>query len=109
VRGLKADPKKEGWLSACVFRPTGGCAGTFGAWRPDLVLEDDVEKRTVGFSATGNNAVVVWNPGHYDRPKQNIAVGEGDKFLCVEPANVGENGTVTVAPGKSHELQLCVR
>ena len=109
VRGLVADPKDEGWASACVFRPTGGCSGTFGAWRPDLVLEDDVEKRAVGLSMTGNNSVVLWNPGDYGKRKENLGVGEWDKFLCVEPASVAERGTVVVAPGKSHEFQLCIR
>lgn len=109
VRGLVADPKKEGWASACVFRPSGGCSGTFGAWRPDLVLEDDSEKRTVGLSMTGNNSVVLWNPGDYGRRKENLVAGEWDKFLCVEPANVAEHGKVVVPPGKSHEFQLCVR
>ena len=70
----------------------------------DCVMEDRSLNRTIIIIKCGSHSTVVWNPG------EAVAETMGDlgpngyrQMLCVESANAADN-TVTIQPGKSHQL-----
>ena len=110
IEGIETEAGR-GWTERSVFKPQGGCSGSVGVWRPELVLRDLVEGRKTGICTTGNNTVVYWNAGNYGKGgkyKDNLAPDEWNKFICIEPANETGRGAVVVKPGETHELKLSI-
>ena len=65
----------------------------------------------VALEAKGESKLVVWNPGpDWDgwKPDCNLARGDWPKFLCVEPAVIGRENAILLAPGGRNEFSMTI-
>jgi glucose-6-phosphate 1-epimerase len=70
----------------------------------DCVVEDKALNRSIIIIKCGSHSTVVWNPGKEVADKMGDLGEEGYKsMLCVESSNAAED-TVTIEPGKVHQL-----
>jgi D-hexose-6-phosphate mutarotase len=70
----------------------------------DCVIEDKALNRNIIIIKCGSHSTVVWNPGKEVADKMGDLGEEGYKqMLCVESSNAAED-TVTIEPGKAHQL-----
>jgi glucose-6-phosphate 1-epimerase len=70
-----------------------------------FTLLDPVLKRRIELSTAGSRSLVLWNPGAEGVQALGDVPGEGwREFVCVEPANAGENA-VELAPDATHVLE----
>lgn len=70
----------------------------------DCVIEDRSLGRNIIIIKCGSHSTVVWNPGEAVAAKMGDLGPDGYRqMLCVESGNMADN-TVTIAPGKTHQL-----
>lgn len=68
------------------------------------VIEDKALKRNIVITKCGSHSTVVWNPWQETASKMGDLGEQGyKKMLCVESSNAAED-TVTIEPGKMHQL-----
>ncbi len=68
------------------------------------VIEDKILKRNIVIIKCGSHSTVVWNPWQETASKMGDLGEDGyKKMLCVESSNAAED-TLTIEPGKVHQL-----
>jgi glucose-6-phosphate 1-epimerase len=73
------------------------------------VIEDPAWARRIVIAKSGSATTVVWNPWSDKTPGMpDMAPDEWREMVCVETANVGENG-IRLAPGASHVMRANIR
>lgn len=72
-----------------------------------IEIIDNKLNRIIKIDKKGSNSTVVWNP---DKDLPEMSFEQYKHFVCVEPANQGEN-FVKLASGEKHEIsmQVCVK
>lgn len=68
-------------------------------------------ERTLSISSDGGDSTVVWNPGQAKADTmEDIGPNEWRKFVCVEPALLGDGQEgVQLSPGEINTLEMVVR
>ncbi|SER88374.1 hypothetical protein [Corynebacterium cystitidis] len=65
---------------------------------PQVTVRDANRRLTI--SAEGTDSTVLWNPGAEAGARiDDLGEGEWDKFVCVEPALLGDNAEGVLLPG----------
>jgi len=99
-----------------LVEPVRVCPGIDGG-RPTLsggryVLQEDNVSSAVEITAEGERKLIVWNPGPGWQPNDgadcNLAAGDWRRFVCVEPAVIGRESAIRLAPGGRHTLKMAV-
>lgn len=67
-------------------------------------IVDKVYKRIITMNKIGSTKTVVWNP---NKDLAEMSLGQYRNFICVEPANQGEN-FVTLKPQQKHKITMIV-
>ncbi|MBQ6137634.1 MAG: D-hexose-6-phosphate mutarotase [Kiritimatiellae bacterium] len=73
----------------------------------EFALVDARLRRAVAVVASGCGSAVVWNPGPEGR-LPDFGPDDWRRFVCVEPVTSWP-GTLTLAPGESHELLAAIQ
>lgn len=74
----------------------------------DCMISDEAWGRRIVIRKTGSHSTVVWNPWIAKTASLvDMAADEWRSMICVETANVGENG-VTLEAGASHRMTATV-
>ena len=70
----------------------------------NLAVTDPVLSRKINITSSGNNNVVVWNPGPDGAAKmQDLKADDYKRFVCVEIANTASN-IVKIEPGSEYSM-----
>ena len=71
-----------------------------------LVVTDPVLRRRLCLDKRGSRTTVTWNPGEALAEKlADVAPGDWNQFVCIEPGNVAEN-SITLQPREAHTTEL---
>lgn len=76
--------------------------GAFANHSNQVEIVDNVLNRMICMEKKGSNSTVVWNP---DKDLAEMSNGQHKNFICVEPANNGDN-FVTLSPNKKHKISM---
>ena len=77
---------------------------TFFEHNGSVEIEDKTFNRAIVLEKTNSKSTVVWNP---DKDLVEMSSGQYKNFICVEPANQGDN-FVTLAPKERHKITMSV-
>ena len=69
----------------------------------EAAILDPGLRRAIAMVYSGGCRTVVWNPGPEDKPQSDLAPGDWQHFVCVEPVSDWPGGR-TLAPGGEHVL-----
>lgn len=67
-------------------------------------IVDNKLKRIINLEKKNSNSTVVWNP---NKNVKEASSGQFNKFICVEPANMGDN-FVTLSPQEKHSISMII-
>ena len=67
-------------------------------------IEDKVFHRVTTLEKVGSKSTIVWNP---NKDLAEMSSGQYKNFICVEPANQGEN-FVSLPPAQKHKMTMIV-
>lgn len=76
--------------------------------RHEFVIFDSKLNRATALVSSGNDSVVVWNPGEGLR-LPDLAEDDWKKFVCVEPVTAWPRAKSTLGAGESHELTVAIQ
>ncbi len=75
----------------------------------EAAIRDDKLKRAVLLTFSGTRNLVVWNPwGEISRAIPDLEESDYQRFVCVEPANVGDT-SIALEPGERHTLKMAIQ
>lgn len=114
-------------LDGCAYTDGRTAERTRGTWAGDLKVDfapdhifelpsqprhahailDPGLKRAIALASSGNDRVVVWNPGP-ETAFADLAADDWKRFVCVEPVSDWPGGR-TLAPGESHVLYAAIQ
>ena len=72
--------------------------------RRSIEIADTEFNRIIKITKEGSKSTVVWNP---NKDMAEAKRGQYNNFICVEPANVGEN-FITLAPNQKHKICMTI-
>lgn len=67
-------------------------------------IEDKIFKRIIKLEKFGSDTTIVWNP---DKDLAEMSGGQYKNFICIEPANQGDN-FITLKPKEKHKIGMTV-
>jgi glucose-6-phosphate 1-epimerase len=75
----------------------------------EAAIQDDKLKRAMLLTFSGTRNLVVWNPWvEVARAIPDLEDNDYQRFLCVEPANVGDT-SIALDPGERHTLKMSIQ
>ena len=77
------------------------------ASRHAFAVLDPGLRRALALASSGNDRLVVWNPGPKSKPA-DLSADDWRKFVCVEPVSDWPSGR-TLAPGAKHVLSAAIQ
>ena len=70
----------------------------------NIEIADAEFNRIIKITKEGSKSTVVWNP---NKDVAEAKRGQYNNFICVEPANIGEN-FITLAPNQKHKIYMTI-